>query len=275
MSRKLTRPQVKIFQHEILANYRRDPRDFPWRDYQAPDVPYRVYVSEVMLQQTQTARVAAKFPAFIETFPDFRALARAPLAKVLGAWQGMGYNRRAKYLREGAIRVVRGFGGALPADPGLLATLPGIGKNTAASICVYAYDLPVEFVETNIRAVYIHSFFKRRTKVSDDEILDLVGQTLYRRAPRRWFNALMDYGAQLKEHGNPAWKSASHRPPSRFEGSNRQIRGRVLALLLKGPCDTAEIVRSTGFPKDRVEAVLGQLAGEALVKRIVRGYSIA
>ena len=275
MSTRLTPKQTSAFRRKVLERYRRHPRAFPWRDYAAPGVPYRVFVSEVMLQQTQVGRVAAKLPAFLEAFPDFRALARAPLARVLAEWKGLGYNRRAKFLRGAAIRIESGFGGILPRDPTLLATLPGIGPNTAASICAYAYNLPIPFVETNIRTVYIHFFFARRRKVADAEILALVEQTIDRRDPRRWFNALMDCGAMLKEeHGNLSRRSATHRLQSRFEGSDRQIRGRVLALLLEGPRRASTIARVLDLPRERVDPVLARLAGEGLLCRTARGYAI-
>jgi A/G-specific adenine glycosylase len=268
--------QIAAFRRTVLDRYRRHARPFPWRDYGAHDLAYRVLVSEVMLQQTQVARVAAKFPAFVGAFPTLAALARAPLSRVLGAWQGLGYNRRAKHLREAALRVVTDHGGELPRDPDLLAALPGIGRNTAAAICVYAFNLPFAFVETNIRTVFIHFFFARRRKVGDRAILALVESTMPRRDPRRWFNALMDYGAMLKEeHGNLSRRSAGHRPQPRFEGSDRQIRGRVLALLLERSRGTGAIVKALGLPPDRVGRMLRRLADEGLVARGGRGWRIA
>ena len=129
-------------------------RDMPWRQ---DTRPYYVLVSELMLQQTQVDRVIPKFLAFITQFPDEKVLAGALLADVLKQWQGLGYNRRAKFLYESAKAVV--VLGAFPDDEAGLLKLPGVGKNTAGAILAYAYNQPGLFIETNIRAVYIHHFF--------------------------------------------------------------------------------------------------------------------
>ncbi|HOF96277.1 MAG TPA: A/G-specific adenine glycosylase, partial [Methanoculleus sp.] len=221
---------VRLFRALVLAHYRAHGRDLPWR--QTTD-PYRILVSEIMLQQTQVERVAVKYPEFIDRFPDFASLARAPQSDILLAWQGMGYNRRALALKRTAERVVDDYGGRLPADVETLATFPGIGRATAAAICAYAFNMPVAYIETNIRRVFIHFFFQDREDVRDDEILVLVEQTLDRENPREWYGALMDYGSILKKRtANPNRRSASYSRQSRFEGSDRQIRGRLLALVL-------------------------------------------
>jgi len=123
--------------------------------------PYQILVSEIMLQQTQVERVTIKFPEFIRAFPDFASLATATLANVLTVWQGLGYNRRAIALQKCAIRVMNEYNGALPADVDILATFPGIGRATASSIAAFAFNMPVVFIETNIRRVFIHFFFFR------------------------------------------------------------------------------------------------------------------
>ena len=183
----------------ILAHYRaHGRRDLPWRKTKDP---YRILVSEFMLQQTQVARVAEKYEPFIERFPDFASLARAPLGDVIRAWSGLGYNRRALHLRETARIVVSRFDGRLPRGFDDLRALPGIGAATAAEIMNFAFNEPRAFIETNVRAVYIHHFFPGRKKVADAEILPLVERTLDAKNPRRWFYALMDYGVMLKKSG--------------------------------------------------------------------------
>ena len=129
---------IAAFRARVLARYRESGRRFPWRE---TTDPYRILVSEIMLQQTQVDRVAAKYPAFLREFPDFGALAAAPLDRILHAWQGMGCNRRAIALQRCARRVVDEFRGILPADPAILVTFPGIGPATAASICAFAFSL--------------------------------------------------------------------------------------------------------------------------------------
>ena len=137
-------------------HYRNHGRDLAWR--RTTD-PYRILVSEIMLQQTQVERVTIKYPALYRRIPGFSLACQAPLSDVLAVWQGMGYNRRAISLQKCARRVVEEYGGALPQDPEILATFPGIGRATAASICAFAFNMPVVFIETNIRRVFIHFFF--------------------------------------------------------------------------------------------------------------------
>ena len=148
----------------------------------------------------------------------------------------MGYNRRAIALKKCAENVVGEYGGTLPRDPAMLATFPGIGPATASSICAFAFDLPVVFIETNIRRVFIHSFFLEKESVTDKEILPLVECALDRENPRVWYWALMDYGAALKKTvPNPNRKSSAYTKQAPFEGSDRRIRGQILKLLLKKP----------------------------------------
>ncbi|WP_292519410.1 A/G-specific adenine glycosylase [Methanoculleus sp.] len=255
---------IALFCDLILSHFRAHGRDLPWR--QTTD-PYRILVSEIMLQQTQVERVAVKYSEFLARFPDFETLARAPKSEVLLAWQGMGYNRRAIALQRTAERVVEEYGGRLPADVETLATFPGIGKATAAAICAYAFNMPVVYIETNIRRVFIHFFFQDREGVRDDEILPLVERALHRENPREWYSALMDYGTVLKKRtANPNRRSASYTRQSRFEGSDRQVRGRLLALILKeGSVTEAEAAARTGEDPGRVRRILADLAREGFV----------
>ncbi len=183
-----------------------------------------------MLQQTQVERVVPFFTRFLKTFPTPAALARAPLKRVLIAWQGLGYNRRALLLKRAAEVLVRDFGGEVPNDLEKLDALPGIGADTAGAILAFAFDQPAVFVETNIRTVFLHFFFKSRRRVDDTTILELVRQTLPKTKNREWYSALMDYGAHLKETvGNVnAKKSANYAKQSRFKGSRRELRAEIL-----------------------------------------------
>ncbi|MDO8302720.1 MAG: hypothetical protein Q7T18_05735, partial [Sedimentisphaerales bacterium] len=221
---------MQSFRRTVYGYYRRCGRhDLPWR--QTTD-PYCILVSEVMLQQTQVSRVVEKYASFISRFPDFAALAQSPLSAILKAWQGLGYNRRAIAVKKIAQIVQRDHAGTLPQDTDSLLKLPGIGAYTAAAIGAFAFNRSAVFIETNIRAVFIHAFFHDRLNISDKEILPLIEKTLDRRSPRKWYWALMDYGVMLKkEFSNPARRSSHHKKQSRFEGSNRQLRGRILKLL--------------------------------------------
>jgi A/G-specific adenine glycosylase len=224
---------ILAFQQMVLSYYEQHGRDMAWR---STTDPYQILVSEIMLQQTQVERVTTKFPEFIHAFPDFESLATAPLANVLTVWQGMGYNRRAISLQKCALRVVHEYNGVLPADVDLLSTFPGIGSATASSIAAFAFNMPVVFIETNIRRVFIHFFFSATATVNDAEILPLVKKAVYPNNPRVWYWALMDLGSALKKTvPNPNRQSIHYTKQSPFEGSDRKIRGAIIRMLLAEP----------------------------------------
>lgn len=266
--------------------------DLPWR---ATRNPYRVLVSEVMLQQTQVARVVPKYAEFLSTFPTAEALAGAPLDEVLRVWRGLGYNRRALALKRAAEAIVTEYDGRVPDTLEGLTGLPGIGHATAAQILAFAFDVGVPFIETNIRSVYLHEFFGDAEDVPDSAILPLVEATIDRERPREWFWALMDYGAHLKAtRPNPSRRSRHHVRQERFEGSNRQLRGRLLAALAgaghpDGSADAAggaggsaaapsrsaeDLALEVGFPAERVVAALGALQAEGFVVSDANGWRI-
>lgn len=248
----------------IKEYYLRGKRPMPWRD---EITPYHVVVSEIMLQQTQVPRVIERFPAFISRFPDFQTLRDASLADVLAAWQGLGYNRRAKYLHAIAGMVMDRWEGLLPEDPDLLITLPGIGAATAGSIAAFAFNAPVVFIETNIRRVFIHHYFPPGVSVTDASILPIVRQTLDQENPREWYYALMDYGTWLAGRvENPNRRSRHYTRQSAFEGSDRQIRGIILKRLI---ADTqlplSDIIAIPGYEPTRVARILSALITEGMV----------
>jgi len=234
--------ETKAFRRIVYAYYRRHRRPMPWRETRDP---YRIVVSEVMLQQTQVSRVREKYPPFIAAFPDVYSLAKAPLGDILRVWQGLGYNRRALYLKKLAQAVVGEYGGVFPRDRESLRGLPGIGPATSASICAFAFGIPCPFIETNIRSVFIHHFFGDKDTVSDSRILPLVAETLDFRNPRDWYYALMDYGVFLKEkHGNPSRRSAGYKKQPPLEGSIRQARATMIRYLLdRRTCGVKELTR--------------------------------
>jgi A/G-specific adenine glycosylase len=186
-----------------------------------------------------------------------KALAEAPLSDVLRAWQGLGYNRRAIALQTIAKRVINEFGGRLPNNPEMLETFPGIGPNTAGSICAFAFNAPTVFIETNIRAVFLHHFFPEQEKIHDRGLLPLVDITLERERPREWYYALMDYGVHLKKlHRNPSRRSAHYTKQSTFEGSHRQLRARLLRQITeRGHLSLADLV---DLNKEREEAEIAR-----------------
>ena len=172
-------------------------------------------------------------------------------------WQGLGYNRRALWLKAIAEQVSTHYQGELPRNPSDLVKLPGIGVNTAGSIAAFAYNEPVVFIETNIRRVFLNEFFAGQEGVPDRELLAVIREALDRDNPRRWYYALMDYGAGLsKLVTNPNRRSAHYVRQSQFEGSTRQLRGTILAQLIAGPKSVAELNISDSRLGDVISALL-------------------
>ena len=259
------------FWSDVWAYYHESGRhDLPWRHDTSP---YSITISEVMLQQTQVARVLIKYPEFLAMFPSFDALASADLVTVLAAWQGMGYNRRARFLQQLAQRVQGEFNGDLPHDPQMLLTLPGIGKATAASIAAFAFNAPTVFIETNIRRVYIHHFFPGQAEVHDRDIQALVESTLDTARPREWYWALMDYGSYLaKSFVNPNRNSKHYQKQSKFSGSVREARGAILRLLVAGtPLTAQQMVKRSLIDRSRLLVAIEQLGDEGFIQGVGRG----
>jgi A/G-specific adenine glycosylase len=267
-------PDIHAFRRLIYDHYIEHGRVMSWR---LTDDPYRVLVSEVMLQQTQVERVHGKYELFVERFPDFPSLAAAPLDAVLTAWQGLGYNRRALFLKQAAVRVTDEHQGVLPRSVDALTALPGIGTATACAIVTYAFNTPAPFIETNVRTVFIHFFFNGREEVSDREIMPLVEAALDRRDPRNWYYALMDYGAMLKRQGEKGHRrSAGYRKQSPFGGSDRQVRGRILRLLVNGNALSEDaLTRSVDAPEERIRKNVADLYREGFLRESEEGYTIA
>lgn len=237
-------------------------RDMPWRR----DIrPYFVLVSELMLQQTQVDRVIPKFEAFVARFPDEKSLAGASLADVLKLWNGLGYNRRAKYLHDAAKMIVQDFAGEFPVDTENLQRLPGVGPNTAGAIVVYAFNQPVVFIETNIRTVYFHHFFPDGEKVSDKELRELVADTLNQEDPRSFYWALMDYGTYLKKQGTGRLQQSRHyKKQSALKGSVREVRGQIVKVLADADMDRKMLQKRVDFD-GRFKMALDGLLRDGLV----------
>ena len=255
---------IETFREIILKHYRESGRVFPWRENTNP---WGVLVSEFMLQQTQTERVVAYWTRWMEKWPEPKDLAAASLEEVLREWSGLGYNRRARFLKEAAVKITEHFNGKVPAGPDQLKTLPGIGDYSAGAISCFAYNHPSVFIETNIRRVMIHFFFQDSKEVNDSLLFPLLEESLDRSNPRVWYWALMDYGSELKRVTvNPNRRSAHYTKQSKFEGSLRQVRGAVIKSLAKDGSSTAEKLQEiTGFEYDRIKEALEKLSGESMV----------
>lgn len=228
-------PQLEAFREKVLERGAELYRELPWRRSRDP---YEVWISEVMLQQTQVSRVDGRWQQWLRRFPTVDALATAEAADVLDEWQGLGYNRRALSVWR-AAQAVHAAGGQLPHEVDQLVALPGIGPATAAGIRAFALDLPGVYLETNVRTVFLHELYPEAQGVADRELIPLVATCCPPDAsnpaddPRTWYFALLDYGAWLKrEVPNPSRRSSGHVRQSRFEGSHRQRRAMVVRVLL-------------------------------------------
>jgi A/G-specific adenine glycosylase len=280
---------------DLKSFYATNRRDLPWRRTRDP---YKILVSEVMLQQTQVERVIPKYEAFIKLFPTPSALAKAPLSKVLAAWSGLGYNRRAKYLQASAkiIGEMEESSDKSPRNPrfakGKAAArllfyessvkLPGVGPYTMQAVAAFAYNKPTLFIETNIRTVFLYHCFQSRkhldSLVTDKEILPLVEEALKksRMEPRDFYAALMDYGTYLKRSGVRLNKKSKHyNKQSKFEGSYRQLRGAIIKALLEKSQTMDTLIDLTGRAHTDVARIVANLSSEGLVDIKNKKISIA
>ena len=221
------------FKNTVMEYYGEYGRhDLPWRKKQSP---YHVAVSEIMLQQTQVDRVIPFFNNWMKQFPNWKSLANAAQSDVLRAWKGLGYNSRALRLQKLSCEVTEVYGGRLPSDYDILLQLPGIGPYTAGAIRAFAFNEYTPLIETNIRRIFIHHFLNGESDVSDKEIFEIMNDIGTIENPREWYAALMDYGSTLPKiiKHNPNTQSKHYSKQSKFEGSDRQIRGQILDILLE------------------------------------------
>ena len=262
--------RLKKFQDEIWGYYKTHKRSLPWRNIRNP---YKILVSEVMLQQTQVNRVKSYYTSFLKRFPTPKTLAQAPLSDVLKMWKGLGYNRRAMHLKRAAEAIVKNK--KFPKKYAELLPLPGIGPSTAGAIMNFSYSIPTPFIETNIRSVYLYFFFKNKTAVSDKEILELVEKTEDKKNPRDWYYALYDYGVFLKKTlGNQNKRSLHYKKQSAFKGSNRELRALILFYLLEKKKTTVKLMaKELQRDVESIEKNINAFIREGLIKR--KGFAIS
>jgi len=252
----------------LLSWYRENGRSLPWR---GETDPYRILVSEVMLQQTQASRVAPFYERFIARFPTATVLAGAELRDVLDAWSGLGYNARAVRLRE-AARIVTDRG--WPTTPETLTDLPGVGPYTAAAVASFAFGAEVATVDTNLRRVLSRWHGE---SLSGATLAEVARANLAEPAAE-WNQAMMDLGSLVCVPKSPHccrcpvadWCSGpdAYTPPTpqgRFEGSARQLRGAIVRTLIARPGRAGAIAQYVGFPRREVEEALGDLILEGIV----------
>ncbi|HWO07408.1 MAG TPA: A/G-specific adenine glycosylase [Candidatus Paceibacterota bacterium] len=266
---------VAQFSKTVTAYWKKEGRhQLPWR---LTRDPYAILVSEIMLQQTQVDRVVPYFESWMRKFPTVQSLAKAPLVDVLRAWSGLGYNRRAKLLRECAKEIVERYGGKVPRDFAALVALPGIGPYTAGAISAFVFDEPAVFIETNIRAALLHHFFPRSRKVEDKKLIPILKRCLkHTTSARKWYSALMDYGSYIKRTtDNPSRRSKHHVRQSKFAGSLRQARGAILRKLLKGPISEKALLKVDVVSSYKIELALRDLEREGLVRKTSSKWKLA
>lgn len=267
-------PSISEFKEAIYSHFKEKGRTFPWRE---DPRPWGVMVSEFMLQQTQIERVIPYWERWMHLWPTPKALAKVSLEDALREWNGLGYNRRGRFLIECAQLITKKYNGKVPETPALLLPLPGIGAYTAGAIACFGYNYPSVFIETNIRASVIHFFFQGQEAVNDREIFPILKEALDRDNPRRWYWALMDYGAALKKVTvNPGRRSAHYTRQSPFQGSFRQQRGRIIkALIFQGPATMLDLQKSTGIEPEELYKVLDTLEKDSMVAETLGIYQIS
>ncbi len=266
----LTAREIQKFQRYIFAWWKTHKRDLPWRHTHDP---YKILVSEVMLQQTQVSRVLPKYEEFLTAFPTVYALAKTSPAEVLKVWKGMGYNRRALYLHKAAQIICVTYKGCFPKDYELLTKLPGLGIYTARALLVFAYKENVAMVDTNIRQIITHFFFDDIAQKASI-IADVADQLLPKGKSWEWHQALMDYGA-IALNVSRITSHVSQKKSIPFRESNRFYRGRIMDRLREGDISQRDLLKeftgTYGKSEDFIASILSGLEADGLISRSKTG----
>ena len=256
--------EIENFHKTVISFYETGKRNFPWRGNISP---WGIMVSEFMLQQTPVERVIPFWEKWMNRWPSIKDLAGASMADVLAEWNGLGYNRRGYFLKRSAEMIVHYYDGRVPGVPQNLLPLPGIGAYMAGAIACFAYNYPSVFIETNIRSAVLHNFFVGQYNVKDKDIMPILDMAMDRKNPRKWYYALMDYGADIKKKNvNPDRRSAHYKQQSPFKGSFRQARGKILkTLITTGSGNVEELCMMTSIEMDQLCKALLILKKESLI----------
>ncbi len=273
----LSRKKIK-FNDILFTWHKKNYRDMPWRE---TSDPYKILISEIMLQQTQVERVRVKYVEFLKKFPNVRTLAQASLGEVLSVWSGLGYNRRAKYLHECAKNIVVEYGGKFPNDFEKLKKLPGIGISTAGALLAFSFGQETPMIDTNIRRILTRTFFNLEAQLPSDKALYAFAQTLIPKGKGRvWNYAMLDLGALcctarnhsqecplMKLHGKVG-DFVYKKPQKKFKDSRRFYRGQILKLLTEKKTTTLVYVRSVlKLEHELVDNIVDDLLQEALLAK--------
>ncbi|MDH3300871.1 MAG: A/G-specific adenine glycosylase [Acidimicrobiia bacterium] len=266
-------------------------RDLPWRRTRDP---WSILVSEIMLQQTQVSRVIDRWHRFLDRFPTPAVTAGAPVAAVIDEWSGLGYNRRAVNLHRCAVAVTERFGGTMPATLDELLSLPGVGAYTARAVAVFAFEQDEAVVDTNVARILARTAGRTMTRA---EVQRLADECVVGRDPWAWNQAMLDVGAAYCRPDpdcgpcpfSPVcrWHLAGGHDPdpadgsagvsgrqSRFEGSDRQGRGRLVRALRHGPVADEDLAAVMGWADDtsRAERVAATLVADGLTVHVNGRY---
>lgn len=236
-----SKQRIHRFQKNLRTWWRTNRRDLPWRKTHDP---YRILVSEIMLQQTQVDRVIPKYRAFLRQFPTVHALAHAPRADIIRVWSGLGYNRRAVNLHRSAQIIETHYKGRTPLVVEELKKLPGVGEYTARAVAAFAVDACVAPVDTNIKRILIRHF-----GIGENKVVDLAQSLVPAKKAGDWSHMLMDFGALVCTSRNPQCgrlrlphvaEAPPPRPQKSFQNSNRFWRGRIVHILQAHRCSLTQ-----------------------------------
>ena len=247
--------QVKNFQEKILTYYSKEGRDLPWRKTRDP---YPIMLSEIMLQQTQVSRVVDYWTRWLKKWPTIQDLAQADRRDVLAMWSGLGYNNRAVRLHKAAQLIMSSYHGDVLAAMKDYKNVPGIGPYTSAAVQIFSGNKDLVTVDTNIRRILLHEF-ELPEHTTDKELWGLAKDCLPKGRSRDWHNALMDYGATHLTSRKSGIRPKTRQ--SKFEGSDRQIRARILRHM---------VTFDDGQSFEEVVELIGEKDTERL-KRILEG----
>ena len=247
--------------------WKNNTRDLPWRKNPSP---YEVLVSEIMLQQTQVSRVVPKYLEFLNEFPTIEHLASASTKQLLIVWSGLGYNRRALWLKEAASEIVKR--GEFPQDVTELRKLKGIGPYTSRSILIFAFNKNLAAVDTNIRRIFIALGFAKED-ASEKELQDIADALLLKGKSSDWHNALMDYGSAVLTSSSTGIEPTSKQPL--FSGSTRKVRGLIVQMLTQhdtlSQTGIASLLDSEDIGSLNLNEILEQLIQDNLIEQTEEG----
>jgi A/G-specific adenine glycosylase len=260
--------RIQEFQKKVFSFYQKNKRDLPWR--KTTD-PYKILLSELMLQQTQVNRVILYYEKWITRWPDIHALASASLAEVLQAWMGLGYNTRAINLHKAARKIVTEFDNDVLEAMKQYKEIPGVGRYTSQAVQIFSTNADIVTIDTNIRRIFIKEFHLPE-KVSDKELWRLAEKCLPKGRSREWHNALMDYGALHLTSQKTGIKPKTQQ--SRFEGSDRQIRARILRCLLNDTMSLSELKKTFRIEQKRLRRILDKMVTEKIIVNNNNSYQL-